>query len=245
MRKIQLNHGVCLHIENTNKFKDVTISVRFLTPFTKECPTLRSLLGMMLVDRTSTYDTKLKLQKQLDYLYGANLYHKVTGYGKGHVLEIKCQVLNERYTSHSLLKEQFELLYEALEKPLLNETTFQEAKRILKEKFERLLDTPSSYASKKLLEEGAKKDTLSIHAAGDLNVIEKVTLEDVKKEYDSLLQNNQVDIFVIGDVNEDEVIELCNSYFHLTSANEFESFYKMQSQEYAFSSEKKDIQQSI
>ena len=46
------------------------------------------------------------------------------------------------------LKEQFELLYEVLEKPLLNETTFQEAKRILKEKFERLLDTPSSYASK-------------------------------------------------------------------------------------------------
>ena len=74
----------------------------------------------MLVDRTSTYDTKLKLQKQLDYLYGANLYYKVTGYGKGHVLEIKSQVLNERYTNQSLLKEQFELLYEVLEKPLLN-----------------------------------------------------------------------------------------------------------------------------
>ncbi len=245
MRKIQLNHGVCLHIENTNKFKDVTVSVRFLTPFTKECPTLRSLLGMMLVDRTGTYDTKLKLQKQLDYLYGANLYYKVTGYGKGHVLEIKSQVLNERYTKQSLLKEQFELLYEVLENPLLNETTFQEAKRILKEKFERLLDTPSSYASKKLLEEGAKGDTLSIHAAGDLDVIEKVTLEDVKNEYTGLLHKNQIDIFVIGDVNEEEVIALCNEYFHFTSNQEFDSFYKIQLQEYAMSSEKKDIQQSI
>ena len=72
-----------------------------------------------------------KMQNKLDLLYGANLYHKVTGYGKGHVLEIKSQVLNERYTKESLLEEQFTLLSEVLFHPLLNETTFVEAKKLL------------------------------------------------------------------------------------------------------------------
>ena len=72
-----------------------------------------------------------------------------------------------------------------------------------------------------------------------------ITLEDVKNEYTGLLHKNQIDIFVIGDVNEEEVIALCNEYFHFTSNQEFDSFYKIQLQEYAMSSEKKDIQQSI
>ena len=66
MRNIHVNNGVCLHIENTNKFKDVTVSIRFLTNLTKESATIRSLLGNLLVDRTEKYDTKQKMQNKLE-----------------------------------------------------------------------------------------------------------------------------------------------------------------------------------
>ena len=245
MRNIHINNGVCLHIENTNKFKDVTVSIRFLTNLTKESATIRSLLGNLLVDRSAKYDTKQKMQNKLDLLYGANLYHKVTGYGKGHVLEIKSQVLNERYTKESLLEEQFALLSEVLFHPLLNETTFVEAKKLLKEKFDRHFENPSSYASKKLLEYGASRDPLAIYAPGDADYIAKITLDDVICEHQQLLSNNKVDVFVIGDVNEEEVIELCNKYLPLTSVNAYDSYYVMSEQEFSRGVEKKDIQQSI
>ena len=245
MRSFDLNHGVKLHVENTNKFKDVTVSIRFLTDLLTDKATIRSLLGMLLVDRTLKYDTKQKLQRQLDLLYGANVYHKVTGYGKGHVLEIKSQVLNERYTKEPLLKDQFELLSEVIMRPLLNEITFEEAKRLLKEKFDRYFESPSSYASKKLLEYGAINDPLSIYAAGEVDYIENITLDDVLVEYQNLISNNQVDIFVVGDVNEDEVVSLAKEYLPLQSVKLDESYYMIQSQEYACGKETKDIQQSI
>ena len=37
MRKIQLNHGVCLHIENTNKFKDVNDELTSMQLFNQRC----------------------------------------------------------------------------------------------------------------------------------------------------------------------------------------------------------------
>ena len=94
----------------------------------------------------------------------------------------------------------------------IDETPCQAGLRILKEKFERLLDTPSSYASKKLLEEGAKGDTLSIHAAGDLEVIENRFNRIGKKA--SLSKDKEVQNFLdyCDSIDSDLFVEACESF---------------------------------
>ena len=64
-------------------------------------------------------------------------------------------------------------------------------------------------------------------------------------EYKQLISNNKVDIFVIGDVDEKEVMELCSTYLPLNSCNNNDSYYEMSENSYNRGVEKKQIQQSI
>ncbi|MDD6466768.1 MAG: pitrilysin family protein [Erysipelotrichaceae bacterium] len=238
-------NGVRLHFCKTDKFKDVTISLRFSKPLNQTNATVRSLLGMMLVDRTQKYNTKLSMQRQLDYLYGANLYHKITGYGTAHVLEIKLQVINERYTNQPLLENQFALLHEVIFAPLLTEESFQEAKRLLKEKFDRSLDTPAVFASKRLLELAANDQPLAIDASGNPSLIGSITLQQVQKEYDSLINENMVDCFVVGDYQETRVSDFVDQYLNLHGNQNSSSFYHLQKQEFNRVVEQMQIQQTV
>lgn len=245
MNHMKIKEGVQLHLFQTNKFKDITISVRFSAPISETNATLRSLLGMMMVDRTMQYSSKLEMQKQLDYLYGANLYHKITGYGTAHVLEIKLQVLNERYTDQSLLPQQFALLHEVIVAPLLSNETLEEAKRLLKEKFDRALDSPSAYASKRLLELAAVHQPLAIDASGNPDTIASITLEQIQEEYERLVSENMVDIFVVGDFDEESVKQYAKQYLSLSGQHNNSSFYHLHAQECVRKIDQKQIQQTV
>ena len=67
-----LKQGVGLEVLQTKKFKDIGISIRFRSPLDEKSACVRSLLALMLCDRSLRYDTKQKMSMHLDALYGAS-----------------------------------------------------------------------------------------------------------------------------------------------------------------------------
>ena len=245
MENTLLNDGVVLHVHKTKKFKDTTVSIRFSTPITATNASVRQLLGMMLVDRTSNFSTKVAMQTKCDMLYGANLQYRVVGYGKLHALDIELQVLNGKLIGADLLKEQFEFLNEVLFNPLLEPPVFEEAKRLAIERSIRNMDDPSSYASDQLFSQGAAASPLAINSKGDANVYRQLELDDIVKQHKHLLNENMVDVFVIGDVDENDVKALVEEFLPLKGKREVESYYNLLVEQHDDIFEIKNIQQTM
>ncbi len=208
MNTITYQNQVHLHVLNVKKFKDITVSVRFLNDLKKETVTLKSLLSIMLQDRCQKYDTKQKMSTQLDLLYGAGCSTKIMGFGQSQVLELKSRVLNDLYVNEGLFEKQLDLIYEIIFSPLLIEETLQEAKRVLKDYLARVSDNPAQYAVKKALEISGEGYPLSVSVHGSFSQIETVTLQDIKDEYERMMQKDQIDIFVIGQMSDVSVVDL-------------------------------------
>lgn len=228
----------------TKKFKDVVITLRFANQDQSK-KTERALLALMLTDRSNKYNSKVKMNQKLDNMFGATLTSSVHNYGLAHVLDISLGVLNEKFVKADLFEDQIELLYELVYNPLLSLDVFNEAKQVLRDMLLRETDNLSSYTTKQALKLAGQGFPLAYDRLGNLDSLDKITLDDIKNEMKSLLVNDVLNIIVVGDVKTEKTNDLLNKYFvdnnkHTT----FKSNYLLTSDIVKEETEKRDTQQA-
>lgn len=225
---MKFRENVHVHFIKTNKFKDIGIHIRFLSELEPFQATCRSLLGLMLIDRCTAYDTKQKMSSHLDYLYGTTLQAQTLGYGKAQVLEVRSRLINPNYLKGqaTLLENVFQFLNEVIFNPYLNEDVLEECKSILKAKIERMHDEPSDYVISKGLKTAGEGLPLAISALGEVEHICNVTLDDIRKCYLKLISEDQIDIIICGDIDESKTIQYIQQYLPFKDRNgKIETFY--------------------
>lgn len=186
-----------LHIESTQKFKDTTISIRFLSELTEKSATTLALLALIMEDRNQHATTKQQMTQWMDQLYGAKLDVRSIGYGKAISFEVRSKVIDDRYIDQSIAKEHFEWLLTMIQYPLLSTETFKEAKLMLKATLLRNQDSATKYAINQAFLSAGAGYPLSIDTSGSLDVLDDITLQDVEIAHRMLLSSARVDVFVI------------------------------------------------
>ncbi|MBQ9987361.1 MAG: insulinase family protein [Erysipelotrichales bacterium] len=254
MVNYELNNHVKLHVIETKKYKNTTISVRLLLPLEEDKASSRSLLAMMMPNRTKNYPTVNALTQYLDSNYGMGLTMNTFSIGSGHLFDIQCNAIDPFYLEgESLLTKQVEMLQEVLWNPLVDENGFfdedlwQEAKMILKSKIIRRMDDPSSFAidlNNKLVGKG---NTFAISALGNEEDVDAITKESTKQAYLDLLSLSKVDVFVIGDVCSEEVYTLLSKYSfsNKKEPTPVDILYSWNEREMIEHEEEREIDQSI
>lgn len=220
---VKKKSGYKLHIVPTAKYKTNTIVMKMKAPLTKETVTLRALLPYVLQSNTSKYPTTPLLRAYLDDLYGAGFYVDVTKKGEYHIISLTVDIVNEKFLSDStpLLEKAFQLLTEVLFHPKTNGHAFDSAtvdneKRALKQRIQSIYDDKMRYASTRLVEEMCANEPYGIDASGNLEDLEKVTAAALYEYYQKALAEDEIDLYVIGDVSEEEVDRLGNQNILLT-----------------------------
>lgn len=254
MKDYTLNNHVNLHVIETDKYKNTTISIRYLLPLDAKKAACRSLLAMMMTNRTKNYPTVSALTTYLDSNYGMRLSMNTFSLGATHLFEIQSNSIDSIYCEgESLWKYQLDLMQEVIWNPLLDsegyfeENLWNEAKMILKAKIQRRLDDPSTYAidlNNKLI---GKNNIFAISALGELEDIDKITKEETKQAYLDLLNEASVEIFVVGNVRAEKMYNLLTNYsFSLsTQAHNVPVLYKWNSREVVKVEEEREIDQSV
>ena len=219
--------GVNLNAIPTQKFKDIGISIRFQNELKDETAAARSLLALMLCDRCKVYDTKEKMTKKQDELYGAVLGTQTLGYGKSHVIEFRCKVIHPSYVTNedSYLKNVFSFLKEIIFHPLLNEEVFEESKKVLISKSKRMIDDPSQLVISEGLKAAGTNTPLGISSLGELKHIKKLCLQDVQNAYTSMLNEDCIQVLVCGDVLEKEIFSYVKNFPFKERSQKFASYY--------------------
>lgn len=244
---MELTNGVHLQIIETDKFKDFGIGIRFLSELKEESAASRSLLALMLCDRCVKYDTKKKMSDEQDALYGMTLSAQTVGYGKAQVLEIRSRVIDPIYVEQdNLLEGVLNFLQEVIFHPLLNEETFEESKKILRSKMKRMRDDPSQYVITNGLKLGGAGTPLAISALGEIEQLEKTTLQDIQALHMKLLKEDRIDFLVCGRCKKEKIKKSILQYFPFTGREAaYKTHYALKKEEsHGYVEENRDITQS-
>ncbi|CAH2713222.1 hypothetical protein BACCIP111895_00357 [Neobacillus rhizosphaerae] len=205
-------NGFNLHVIETNKFKTNTIVWRMKAPLTKEDVTKRALLPYVLQSSSAKYPQTTTLRSYLDELYGAMLFVDLAKKGEYHIMSFTIEIANEKFLSNPspLLKKGFELLTEILTKPnvrgnAFDKETIENEKRTLKSRIQSVFDDKMRYSNVRLLEEMCKGEAYAIQVNGEAADVDVITPENLYDYYQKAFLEDEMDLYVIGDVKEEEV----------------------------------------
>lgn len=219
VEKEQINKGAALHLLPTKKFKTTTILLQMLAPLEAETATERSLLSQVLKSATADYPSRKSIRSRLDYLYGAVFTTDVAKKGDYHLLTFRLDIANERYIEHAepLLEEGLAFLKGAVLSPYLENGLFSgkiiaEEKRNLQQRMEAVYDDKIRYANNRMLQHMFPEDPYRLQAQGELERLEAISAERLMSIYESMLKEDKVDMYIIGDVEEAQAAKAASAF---------------------------------
>lgn len=200
-----------LHIVNTKKFKTITVDICFREKINKDEITLRNLLKEIMVNASYDYPSERELIKATEELYDLKLLTSTYRIGNYNFLSMKIRFLNEKYTEKGMNYASIKLFLDLIFKPKLD-ADFEKCKNKIEKSILSLNDNKVKYAISKLLE-STKDMPYSYNFYGNIEDLNKITIEDIKKCYENLLTNDIIDIFVVGEVNPEEIKNIFKENF--------------------------------
>ncbi|MFP7232303.1 pitrilysin family protein [Bacillus subtilis] len=221
VNEIKTKHGgLTAHIVETEKFKTVSLIFKMLAPLTKDQVTKRALLPHVLLRGTKSYPKTAELRSYLDELYGTSVSADLSKKGERHVITFRLEIPNEKYLKDQtpLLEKGLQLLAEIVFSPALEGGAFQpqyvaQEKRTLKQRIQAVYDDKMRYSNLRLIQEMCKNEPYALHVNGEIDDVDAITADQLYDTYKAAIQKDQLDLYVVGDVDSNQVQEAIDKYF--------------------------------
>jgi predicted Zn-dependent peptidase len=221
----QIN-GMNVHILPTAKFKTTTIVTMIEQALSEEHVTKTALLAMVMKRASARFPETKLLREHLDFLYGAIFDVDVMKKGERQILQIYMEVPNEKFLSNesSLLEQAIQFVGDMLARPHVENGAFLEKyvsqeKETLRKRVESLIDDKMKYANQRITEEMCKGEPFSLLVQGRVEDLAAITGQDLYQYFQEITTSNPINMFVVGDVEPQEVSEAIQTHVPLKRAD--------------------------
>jgi predicted Zn-dependent peptidase len=210
-----------LHVIKTDKFKTIKILIGFRRLIKKEELTIRNFLKLILLQSTKKYPTKRLLSIEAEKLYGLELSMVSNRIGKYDLMGIELTMLNEKYTEKGILEKSLNLLFELIFNPNVDNGAFDTksfniVKNIYSSQINSVKDDPQYYSIIRMLEEMDKNEPYA-YRLGYIDDLEKIDEKNLFEYYESVIKSDAVDIYVLGDVDAEEIKNAFKDHFKVNT----------------------------
>lgn len=225
-QQFELASGVKLFVRPTEQFKTINISFKWKQPLTVEKASIRAVLANILQFSNEVYPTNAAFRKRLDDLYGTALYFDTTKKGSHHIFSLNAETVNDAYLSNEkIVDEVFSLLHTVIFKPNLENGKFGESivkreKEQVIERIQSMYDDKTRYAQQRLLENIRPNNPASITSNGTVEAVKAITNDQLIEMHHDILTKDDLSIYVVGDVNIQEIKEKMQSHFSFVDRTE-------------------------
>ena len=207
-----------LHLINTDKLKTITVRVIFHTPIIKEEITKRALISDILLQSSKKYSSRRDMIIASENLYDADIAANNQRLGNYIFTSFNLQVLKDNYTEENNLEKAIEFFSEIILNPDVIDNSFNKemlelVKHNCRIRLNSLKENPGSYSVMRLNESFAKDSKISYRISGYLEDLEKITEKNIYDTYYKMIDNDYVDIFVVGDFDNKEMLSTIKKYF--------------------------------
>lgn len=218
-KPIQLGMGTHLHFIEDEKGKSTLVGVLFRQPLKRETATMTALLAQVLTAGCYGYQTKQRMLRRLEELYGSILDISVLKKGEEQILFFYLEVPNLPREADGLLTDALTFLQEVVRRPLQDENGFPDVvvnreKEILRRKLRGRMDDKAAYAKERCTEEMCKNEPFGVNADGYEEDLDQINGKTLYRFYQTLLTTAPVEILVTGKPNRAKVQARMESLFH-------------------------------
>ncbi len=225
-----------IHTINTDRFKNIHMEIVLRNNINKDTLLSEVFLIHMLMESSKKYKTKRDIVLEQEELYDAACYISYKKVGSSLMSKLIIDFLNPKYTKDDYLEEAIQLPFELLLNPNIENNEFnKEVFNTIYKRLENAINTqkenPSSYASIKALETMDKDSISAININGTIEDLNKIDNNSLLESYNYLLNKSNIDINIIGDINEEEVINIINKYAKFNDSDREEINYYITNKE--------------
>lgn len=196
-----------LHLINTDRFKTITVSLKFTKKYNREESVYFKLLERLLpINGTENYKSVNDITKKLESLYNANIGYKFYVTSENMTFETNLRIINPKYTKEDTYKESFDLFKEILTKPTLKNNQFKYfdlQKDNLINSILNVKDDLRSYSSLKFQEIFYKGTVYAENNYKNIKLFEDMESKKLFENYKKLFSEFKIDVFVIGEFDEE------------------------------------------
>lgn len=219
-KKIKLEEGVTLYVRQSDQFKTVNFAVKWKNDLVEETSAARAVLANVLEDSNGQHRTQSALRNKLDDLYGTVFYTDVAKRGDTHIVSLNVECVNDEFLEdEDVLDEAVELLRTVIFDPNLedgsfNETIVEREKKSVIERIRAQYDNKTSYAQKRMLEIFRPNTSASSSSDGTEEAVGHITPDTLLSTYESMLNEDEIDIYVVGHIDERVMAEKLKEVLH-------------------------------
>lgn len=215
--KLHKNGSYNIHTIKTDRFKNIRMEIILRNNIEPKNVAKRTVLFDMLMENSELYQTKRDLVLKQEELYNSTCYSITSKLGNEVITSICMDFLNPKYTKDNFLSEAIKLPFDLLFKPNIKDNEFDELtletiKTRVKSDIMCLNENPSKLAILNSLKAMDSKSISSVNLMGTIEEVDSITKSNLYDTYKDILTHDYIDIFVIGDFDENKIIDLINKY---------------------------------
>jgi predicted Zn-dependent peptidase len=216
----KLDNGINLYIYPTNKFKTVTVKVYIHQRLDRDTATQTALLPFVISRGCKMLPTSQKITGYMEQLYGAGFDVDILKKGERQIIDFGFDVIDSKFIpgEDNLLSKGLKTLKEIITKPVEKDGGFDkeylnQEKDVLKRTIESLFNNKMQYAVERCFQEMCKNEDYSIYKYGKVEDLSKIDAVNLYKYYMEMLRTNPIDIFIMGNVDPEDIFEIISSEF--------------------------------
>ena len=205
------------------------VRVVFQRPIKKEEITIRNVLSDMFLQSSKKYKSKRELSIKAQDLYAADITTGNSRLGNYMVTNFYLSLLNDKYTEEGNFEAGLEFLSEIIFNPDVKNNKFNSkqldvVKSNCRSALNSIKEDASNYSVIRLFEE-LDNSTSSYRMNGYLEDLDNIDVDSLYTYYESMIKSDLVDIFVIGDVDEEDMVSLFRKYFKIKTLKKRKTNY--------------------
>ena len=215
----ELSNGIRFFWLPTDKFKTVTVKMYIHQELKKELASKTALLPSVLKRGTQRYPDSIRLQRELESLYGAELSTDVGKKGERHLVEISLDMVHPGYLEEkNYFRRGLDILKSLLSEPLVEEGGFRGAyveqeKIQLEQEIKSLINNKTAYALERCIQEMCSQERYGIYKLGDTEELAPIEPQGLYNYSRELLGENPIDLYIVGLRDREEIEALVADTF--------------------------------
>lgn len=211
-----------IHTIKTDKFKNCSMEIMFRNKLVKEEITENNVLVDMLMHSSKKYPKRRDVAIELENLYSSFIRGYVSRLGNSTVLSFVTDFLNPKYCEKGYLEDVISLPFEMLLNPNIENEEFDRRsfniiKNRVKSDIESLKENATRYAFRRSLFNMDENSPSSYYMVGYLDDLDNITPSSLVKTYRKVINTYECDIYVIGNLDMDEVVGIIKNKFKINS----------------------------
>lgn len=205
-----------VHIIKTDRFRTLSMEIMFRDNFDPKITAERSILFEMLLENSKKYKTVRELALKEEELFGSTVSNYSISLGSMVISNIVLDSFSPKYLGdllESVLELPFELIFNPnIKSGKFDKKTLEIVKTRTKNDIESIKENPAILALMNAYKFMDETSPISKNVLGTCEEVDKITTSSLYEMYNKVLSNDLIDIFVIGNVDTDEVVNIINKY---------------------------------